>query len=169
MMTREEYEAMLADYLGDELDAAERDRFEGYLAEHADARAEVGELRATLAELAELQTVSLPTAQVASQPAARVTARRDRRSPLARFVTATAKAAAILLFGVIIGRATAPPAYPPLESGPEVAASDDAPTETVILAGAHEVHPGWIELVERLGANEASLGVQLRMLANLPR
>jgi len=161
-MNHEEYVALLADYLGNELSDADRARFDAYLAENPAADAETRELRATLDELAELQTVSLPTAQVASRAAQPA----SRPAPTVRWLASLGKVAAILAFGVLLGRATVTPT--PVTPGA-------GPSTGVSVAGArtpantNPVHPGWIELAEKLDAYPESMGASLRMLANLPR
>ena len=155
-MNREAYEARLADYLGDELSHAERAEFETYLLTNTEARAEVEELRATLEELAHLQIVpEIPSASPTIGVTARVLPPQKKAS---HFFTALLKAAAVLMFGVLIGRATAPPPT-----------DEHASSNRTAFADATTVHPGWIELVKNLDANQGSLAGSLRMFANLTR
>ncbi|MCB9850475.1 MAG: zf-HC2 domain-containing protein [Phycisphaerales bacterium] len=141
-MNAEEFEAMLAEYLGDELAPDERRAFEAHLAEHPEHQAEVDELSGTLDELARLQAAPdrEPTLLKAN-------ARTNARRGSTRLFASLAKAAAILIFGVIIGRWTASEHAP--------APSHNTPQETT-YAEAPSIHPGWIELANRLGTNSAS-------------
>jgi len=154
-MNREEFEDLLADYLGGELATDDHARFDAYLAAHPEAQQDVDELRATLDELGSLQSVALPVVLPAdyagkSGPAS--------TSASGRYFRGVVKVAALIAFGVIIGRATAPPAPPPPVS-PHVPAT---------VASVAPVHPGWIELARHLDAQDAPLAAQLRGLANLP-
>jgi len=156
-MNREEYEAHLADYLGNELDAARRAEFEEFLSANADARAEVEELRATLDDLAHLQTLAeVPAGSAVSTPQSEPAA----GNRTLRFFTSLLKAAAVLMFGVLLGRATAPPPATP---------GTGAPVAPSTLANAGPVHPGWVELARNVDAHPGALAGSLRMFANLSR
>lgn len=156
-MNREEYEAHLADYLGNELDPARRAEFEEFLNANADARAEVDELRATLDDLAHLQTLAeVPAVTAASSTPPEPTA----GNRTLRFFTSLLKAAAVLMFGVLLGRATAPPPATP---------GTVAPVAPFAPANAGPVHPGWVELARNVDAHPSALAGSLRMFANLSR
>lgn len=159
-MNRAKYEAMLADYLGDELAPADRAVLEAYLAEHPDDRADVEELRATLAELAALQAEAPAHHTVAAEAAP---AAHGRTSwSLRRYVKGVMKIAAVLALGIFIGRMTAP-------ANPASTAPSAPPEEIPSVARTEAIHPGWIELARHLDANQAAFAVQLRSLANLRR
>lgn len=159
-MNRAKYEAMLADYLGDELAPVDRAVFEAYLAEHPDDRADVEELRATLAELAALQAETPARHTVAAEAAA--DPRRGGSVNLRRYFAGAMKIAAVLALGIFIGRMTAP-------ASPASNASSAPREEIPSVARTEAVHPGWIELARHLDANQVAFAVQLRSLANLRR
>jgi len=141
-MNADQFEMMLADYLGDELSPEDRRAFEAHLAEHPEQQTEVDELRETLAELNHLQAAPdrEPTLLRANaQPS-------PQRNTSRLFVT-LGKAAAILIFGVIIGRLTA--------SAPQAPPTPQETTPTVVTASG-KIHPGWYELAKRVGARNAS-------------
>jgi anti-sigma factor RsiW len=154
-MDQATYEAMLADYLGDELSAAQRAQFEAHLATHPARADEVAELRATLAELNGLHAQAPPAPPGNSQSSVSpATASTHGGWGWARTL---GKAAALVFLGVLLGRSTAPPGDPePMEATPI-----RARTEPPNLEG---VHPGWVALVERVDGDRAAMLAGLRYL-----
>jgi len=146
-MNQEEFEAQLADYLGSEMNAEEKAAFEADLVLHPKRASEVDELRATLADLESLQAAApRPDSTYTAPERSRSVLHRERR------IQSWVKAAAILIFGILIGR----------WSGPPRERLETIDFEPPVVAQVEGVHPGWYELAERLGKNNVLVKGLLR-------
>lgn len=135
-MTCDEIEGMLADYLGQELGAADRRRVDGHLTGCARCRNEVDSLRGPLQELASLPEIDL------AEAARRTSGLEDRRRGHRARTIVLATAAALLL-GLFLGRllAPAPPAQSTVQEPPPPKAAG--------------LHPGWVKAASRAIAGGA--------------
>lgn len=158
-MNRDEFESQLADYLGGELNADERIRFEANLRQDPAAAAEVRELTAALEDLGRLPAVSQVEAAMAVRDLKVV--RRWRRQRLA---VAALKAAAVLAIGVALGRMTAGKPADPSER--EVVYVTKTTSDAL---GPDGTHPGWIDIARTSARSSSSMVTGLMYLANAGR
>ncbi len=161
-MKPENYENRLADYLGNEMSPDERHAFEQTLRAFPECQAEVDALQAALADLRQLPAPIATTRPVAP----RSTAAPSSTRPGQRLSATLLKTAAVLVFGVIIGRLTAPndtAQLPPSAVRQPPAREQSRPDDrgqrvadpTIQVAA---IHPAWIELGRKLGAGAAGFG-----------
>jgi anti-sigma factor RsiW len=157
-MNRDEFESQLADYLGGEMNADERGRFENYLQQNPAAHAEARELSAALDALGGLPAASQVEAAMAVCNLSVI-----RRWRIQRFAVAALKAAAVLAIGVVLGRMTAgEPAKQPVREIVYV-------TTTSEPLGPDGTHPGWIDLARTSARSSSSMVTGLMYLANAGR
>ncbi len=126
---------LLADYLGDELESAERMQFESHLTTCAPCRAEVAGLRQVQSELQDTPDISI---EQADQRSRCLEVRRRRAWPM-RTALVGLRYAAMLAFGVGLGWQLNPASEQPVAGDPR---TDIPPVQT---AAASNVHPAWIE------------------------
>jgi anti-sigma factor RsiW len=150
-----EFESRVADYLGEELSADDRDVCEGHLASCSTCRARVVEYQAVVQKLQRLETVSTDVA--ARQTASLMVVRRP--PAWRRIGGGVMKAAAVLAIGIIIGRQSR-------VSGP----SQKTDPTALAAAPAVDIHPDWIELGRQVSSGGSSFAQHLAMLARtVPR
>jgi anti-sigma factor RsiW len=173
----QEIESLTADYLGGELDEGQRERFASHLSACSACRTRIHEFEETLSELNRLLTVP-PVETVESKLNATVR-RPDSAQPnstqpnstqpnstqpsmLRRLVIASMKAAAILILGVLIGRASVGDSRSP--------ATNDAPrvrgVEMAQVSPEPRLHPKWIEAGRDVRSGRSSLASHLLILAH---
>jgi anti-sigma factor RsiW len=154
-MDCKDIDELMADYLGEELAADERRELEAHLDRCEQCRSDVAELRATLAHLESLETVSRESAAIHTRSLRVV----RRRRPAVRVALGLSKIAAVLAIGVALGRWTASAA--PQDTSPSRA---EAPP-MALSAPATEIHPEWINLAQKDRAVRSSFANQLTVLA----
>lgn len=152
-MNCRDIESMLADYLGDELDASDCARFEAHLASCAHCSAEVKGLQRTQAALHDLPGVS------AADAARRTSALEIRRRAgwTERILLASLRYAAILIIGAGVGWQLKP--VPAEGNGRE---PQQIPVQ---LASRADVHPAWLEAAARANRKYSSQSSFIRSLA----
>ncbi len=134
-MNCRDIESMLADYLGDELGASNRARFEAHLTSCAHCSAEVKDLQRTQVALQGLPGVSPANA---AQRTSALEVRR-RAGWTERIVFAGLRYAAILIIGAGLGWQLKPVPAQRVGNG-------GAPQRiTARLASRADVHPAWLE------------------------
>ena len=148
-------EELLAEYLAEEIDANDRRELQAHLDQCTKCRDDVAELRQTLVYLESLETVSRESAALKTRFLRIV---RQRRASV-KFAIALLKAAAVLAFGVVLGRWTASNTPAP-----------SAPTPTAVMppaisGAAPAVHPDWITLGDKAQTTSNSFVRQLVVLA----
>ncbi len=141
---------LAADYLGNEMGTELVGEFERHLEECATCRKLISELRATLKKLSQLPTVIEFPGRVADGSKTRMNRASWRTSLL--------KAAAVLAFGICLGRLSAPQASVGPPAQPHTTASSER-------GGQLPIHPKWIELADKLPHIGASLSANLLMTA----
>ncbi len=154
---------LMADYLGDELTAEQREALIMHLAACTVCEAEVRTLQRTIEQMKQLETVSMTNAMAHTRNLAIV-----RRRPLVqRMFLASLKAAAVLAFGVLVGRYTTPSAAPAPPSSIPV----PAPVSASIAPQQPEehddmpIHPDWINLARKQVAPRSSFAGRLMLIA----
>ncbi len=150
---------LLADYLGDELESAERTQFESHLSTCASCRAEVAGLRQLQSELQDAPDISI---ELADQRSRCLEIRRRPAWPM-RAVFAGLRYAAMLAFGLGLGWQLKPVAEPLPGGG---SGTTIPPVRTVATTG---VHPAWIEAAAKLNAGQSSFARSLAALSTAPR
>lgn len=156
-MNEKELEMLLADYLGNELDDAERRRFEEFLDANPQARAEVEALRRTLADVRCLEEET--ESRVAEWSGSRESCR-------AGWFTTALRYAAVLAVGMGVGWL-----LKPAEVGPgkhETVEPSPAPQ----VAVTEPVHPDWIRAVataSRTHGQGSSFACHMAILAAMKR
>ncbi len=150
---------LLADYLGDELEATQRNQFESHLSTCAPCRAEVAGLRQVKSELTDAPDISIEQADQRS----RCLEIRRRRAWPTRTVFAGLRYAAMLAFGLGLGWQMKPAAEPPLARDPRTTIP---PVRTVATTG---VHPAWIEAAAKMNAGQSSFARSLAALSSARR
>ncbi len=145
---------LLADYLGDELESAERTQFESHLSTCAPCRAEVAGLRQVQSELQDAPDISIEQADRQSRC---LEIRRRSAWPM-RTVFAGLRYAAMLAVGLGLGWQLKPVAGDPR--------TDIPPVQTVATTG---VHPAWIEAAARMNAGQSSFARSLAALSTARR
>ncbi len=150
---------LLADYLGDELESAERTQFESHLSTCASCRAEVAELREVQSVLQDAPDISI---EQADQRSRCLEIRRRPAWPM-RTVFAGLRYAAMLAFGVSLGWQLKPAAEQPIAADPRM---DTLPVQTVATT---DVHPAWIEAAARINAGQSSFARSLAALSTARR
>ncbi len=145
---------LLADYLGDELESAERTQFESHLSTCAPCRAEVAGLRQVQSELQDAPDISI---ELADQRSRCLEIRRRSAWPM-RTVFAGLRYAAMLAVGLGLGWQLKPVAGDPH--------TDIPPVQTVATTG---VHPAWIEAAARMNAGQSSFARSLAALSTARR
>ncbi len=154
-MNCNDIEIRLADYLGAEMSATDRERFEHHLQSCEHCRAEIGGLAGVADGLRDLPSVSM-------EQAARRTSDlevRTRRAGPARMLMAGLRYAAILLLGAGIGWQVKPPADE--STGP------GASPPVVRTVAAEPLHPAWVEAARRVNRRYANHSWFVRSLAAL--
>jgi len=147
-------EELTADYLGDELANEERGLFQAHLEDCGACRARIEELTETLAELNDLRGVSLAVAAERTRDLCVV----RRRPAWRRVVASSLKAAALLVFGVVLGRGS-------LDQGEQIAApAEPSPIASTTKSGTG-LHPRWIELGREVEDGRSSFTSRLLLLA----
>jgi anti-sigma factor RsiW len=154
-MKCQEIEALLADYLGGELDETKRRALTEHLASCPTCRGEIEALEETVKRLSRFDTVS---PSVAAARTSGLTVIRTR-SPVLRFSLAAFRAAALLALGAFLGWYAAPRAIP---SRPGTVVQPVTTTRT--LAPGH-VNPKWIELGRETKTGHSSFARNLALLA----
>ncbi len=156
-MNCNEIESRLADYLGAELSAADRERFEQHLQSCERCRAEVGGLASVADGLRDLPSVSM---EHAARRTRDLEVRRRRAQP-GRMVLAGLRYAAILLLGAGIGWQIKPPADE--STDPDAAAGPPI----VSTVSDEPLHPAWVEAARRVNRRYANHSSFVRSLAAL--
>jgi len=146
---------LLADFLGDELESAERTRFESHLSTCASCRTEVAGLRQVQSALTDAPDISIEQADRQSRC---LEIRRRTAWPM-RTVFAGLRYAAMLAFGLGLGWQLKPAAEQPIASDP---GTDSLPVQT---AATNDVHPAWIEAATRSNAGQSSFARSLAALS----
>jgi anti-sigma factor RsiW len=146
---------LLADYLGNELESAERTQFESHLSTCAPCRAEVAGLRQVQSELTDAPDISI---ELADQRSRCLEIRRRRAWPM-RTVFAGLRYAAMLAFGVGLGWQLKPAADQPVAADP---VTDALPIQAVATTA---VHPAWIEAAAKSSAGQSSFARSLAALS----
>ncbi len=150
---------LLADYLGDELESAERTQFESHLSTCAPCRAEVAELRQVQSELQDAPDISI---EQADQRSRCLEIRRRRAWPM-RTVFVGLRYAAMLALGLGLGWQLKPAAEQPIAADP---GTDSPPIQT---AATNDVHPAWIEAAAKSNAGQSSFARSLAALSTARR
>ena len=150
---------LLADYLGDELDSAERTQFESHLSTCTPCRAEVAGLRQVQSALTDAPDISI---EQADQRSRCLEIRRRPAWPM-RTVFAGLRYAAMLAFGVGLGWQLKPAADQPVAGDRR---TDIPPIHAVATT---RVHPAWIEAAARMNAGRSSFTRSLAALSTAPR
>ncbi len=150
---------LLADYLGDELESAERMQFESHLSTCASCQAEVAGLVHVQSALTDAPDISI---ELADERSRCLEIRRRRAWPM-RTVFAGLRYAAMLAFGVGLGWQLNPDAEQPVVLNPR---TDIQPIQTVATTG---VHPAWIEAATKSGAGQSSFARSLAALSTARR
>jgi ferric-dicitrate binding protein FerR (iron transport regulator) len=148
-MKPDRYEERLAEYLGGEMTPAEKEAFEEELRTAPEYREEAAALRAALADLRAL-------------PAGFAEPSRPGRGVVYRLVIGGLKSAAILAFGVFLGRFTATSTSKPTgtattQHSPTLTQEGEYNASTQLAT----IHPGWIAIGRKLGANSGNIATQL--------
>ncbi len=154
-MNCRDIESMLADYLGDELDASDRARFEAHLASCAHCSVEVKDLQRTQTALQDLPGVSPADA------ARRTSALEIRRRAgwTERILLAGLRYAAILIIGAGVGWQLKPVPAQRVGNGRE------PQRIPVRLASRADVHPAWLEAAASANRLYSSRSSFVRSLA----
>lgn len=134
-MNCQDVESMLADYLGDELDASDRTRFEAHLASCAHCSAEVKDLQRMQTSLQDFPGVSAADAARRT----RVLEIRRRAGWTERALLAGLRYAAILIIGAGVGWQLKPAPAQRVGNG---GVPERVPVQ---LASRADVHPAWLE------------------------
>lgn len=150
---------LLADYLGDELESAERMQFESHLSTCAPCRAEVAGLRRVQSQLQDAPDISI---ELADQRSRCLEIRRRPAWPM-RTVLVGLRYAAILAFGVGLGWQLKPAVEQPIAGVPR---TDISPVQTVATTN---VHPAWIEAAAKMNAGQSSFARSLAALSTARR
>ncbi len=145
---------LLADYLGDELESADRTQFESHLSTCAPCQAEVAGLRQVQSELQDAPDISI---ELADQRSRCLEIRRRSAWPM-RTVFAGLRYAAMLAVGLGLGWQLKPVTGDPRTNIP--------PVQTVATTG---VHPAWIEAAARSSAGQSSFARSLAALSTARR
>ncbi len=146
---------LLADYLGDELESAERVQFESHLSTCAPCRAEVAGLQQVQSELTDAPDISI---ELADQRSRCLEIRRRRAWPM-RTALAGLRYAAMLAFGLGLGWQLKPAADQPVAGDPGTGAP---PIQAVATTA---VHPAWIEAAAKMNAGQSSFARSLAALS----
>ena len=146
---------LLADYLGDELEAMQRTQFESHLSTCASCRVEVAGLRQVQSELTDAPDISI---EQADQRSRCLEIRRRRAWPM-RTVFVGLRYAAMLAFGLGLGWQLKPAAEPLPGGG---SGTDIPPVQT---AATTVVHPAWIEAATKINAGQSSFARSLAALS----
>ena len=146
---------LLAEYLGDELESAERTQFESHLSTCGPCRSQVAGLRQVQSELQDAPDISI---EQADQRSRCLEIRRRRAWPI-RTVFAGLRYAAMLAFGVGLGWQLKPAAEQTIAGDPR---TDIPPVQTVAMTG---VHPAWIEAAARMNTGQSSFARSLAALS----
>lgn len=165
-MNCQELESLTADYLGGELDEAQRDRCAAHLSTCPACQGRIAEFEETLAELNRLVAVPLSGMTVMSgedNPASPKGVAGSSR--FRRLMVSTMKAAAVLVLGVLIGRASVGSGQPRPSHGD----GEEAVVQYAQNGPAPHVHPKWIEMGRDLQRGPSSLASQLLILAESGR
>jgi anti-sigma factor RsiW len=157
-MNCQDIESKLADYLGEELEAAARTAFEAHLGRCPKCRTEVHDLGGTIDTLRTLPGVSTEDAR--RHTADLIVMRRP--APLRRAMITSLKAAAMLGFGIILGWA----AFGRVGDG-DASAKNPAPHRVVMEEPgiAPGVHPAWYERGRKVASAPSSFARHLAMIA----
>ena len=150
---------LLADYLGDELESADRSRFESHLSTCGPCRSQVAGLRQVQSQLQDAPDISI---EQAAQRSRCLEIRRRRAWPM-RTVLAGLRYAAMLAFGVGLGWQLKPAAEQPVAGDPR---TDIPPVQTVATTN---VHPAWIEAAAKMNAGQSSFARSLAALSTARR
>ena len=150
---------LLADYLGDELESAERTQFESHLSTCVPCRAEVASLQHAQSQLQDAPDISI---EQADQRSRCLEIRRRPAWPI-RTVFAGLRYAAMLAFGVGLGWQLKPAAEQPVAGDPRI---DIPPVRTVATTG---VHPAWIEAAAKMNTGQSSFARSLAALSTARR
>ncbi len=154
-MNCDDIKNLLADYLGDELESAERTQFESHLSTCRPCRAEVAGLQQVQSALTDAPDISI---EQADQRSRCLEIRRRPAWPI-RTVFAGLRYAAMLAFGVGLGWQLKPAAEQPIAGDPR---TDIPPVRTVAATG---VHPAWIEAAAKSSAGQSSFARSLAALS----
>ncbi len=146
---------LLADYLGDELESAQRIQFESHLSTCAPCRAEVAGLRQVQSELTDAPDISI---ELADQRSRCLEIRRRRAWPM-RTVFAGLRYAAMLAFGLGLGWQLKPAAEQPYAEDTHT----NIPPDHIVATTA--VHPAWIEAAAKSSAGQSSFARSLAALS----
>ena len=150
---------LLADFLGDELESAERTQFESHLSTCAPCRAEVAGLREVQSQLQAAPDISI---EQADQHSRCLEIRRRRAWPM-QTMFAGLRYAAMLAFGVGLGWQFKPAAEQPVAGD---FPTNSSPVQTVATTG---VHPAWIEAAAKSSAGQSSFARSLAALSTARR
>lgn len=152
-MNCHELESRLADYLGDELDEASHCAVEAHLESCDACRCEVAALRQTVDAMRRLDTVDALRAAAATRDLHVV-----RHRPLPwRLALGTMRAAALIGFGLLIGRVVVPPSAD--RAGEPTQVADRA------SPSAEGFNPKWRDRAAALGATRSSFARNLAIIA----
>ena len=150
---------LLADYLGDELESAERTQFESHLSTCVPCQAEVTGLRQVQSELSDAPDISI---EQADQRSRCLEIRRRPAWPM-RTVFAGLRYAAMLALGLGLGWQLKPVAEPLPGGG---SGTDSQPVRTVATT---LVHPAWIEAAAKMNGGQSSFARSLAALSTARR
>ncbi len=137
---------LLADYLGSELESAERTQFESHLSTCAPCRAEVAGLREVQSVLQDAPDISI---EQADQRSRCLEVRRRPAWPM-RTALVGLRYAAMLAFGVGLGWQLKPATEQSVAGDPR---THIPPIQTVATTG---VHPAWIEAAAKMNTGQSS-------------
>ena len=157
-MNCDDIKNLLADYLGNELESAERVQFESHVSTCTLCRAEVDGLRQVQSALSDAPDISI---ELADERSRSLEIRRRPAWPT-RTVFAGMRYAAMLAFGVGLGWQLKPAAEEPLAGDP----GTDAPIKIV---ANDDVHPAWIEAGAKSSAGQSSFARSLAALSTSRR
>jgi anti-sigma factor RsiW len=158
MMNCNEVELMLADYLGNELPEEERRTVDSHLQRCAACAQQIETLQDTLTTLGHLDTISHGDAAHRTRDF-QIT----RRPPaIQRIAIASLKIAAMLAFGVALGRWSQ---KQPTNSNPQTTDPSNTNPQMVAQAGSVSIHPDWLEFAAKLNRDSSGLAGPLRYLA----
>ncbi len=150
---------LLADYLGDELESAERTQFESHVSTCAPCRAEVAGLRQVQSALTDAPDISL---ELADQRSRCLEIRRRSAWPM-RTVLVGLRYAAMLAFGVGLGWQLKPATEQSIAGDPR---TDILPIQATATT---DVHPAWIEAAAKMNVGQSSFARSLAALSTARR